>query len=102
MMTLSRKCLLATNRSATRLPMSWGELPAGQFRNSFCPHPCAAAPRITAQATIVREIDLRCIFILSTLWEELFNLERMAHHIAYLVQRLQLSRAHRLDRKSVV
>src|ERR1017187_1701397 len=99
MMVLSRKCLLTTNRSATRLPISWGELPAGQFWNSFCAYPCAAAPSSMAPATTVREIDLRCVFILSTFREKLFHLERMAHHIAYFVQRLQLPGAHRLHQR---
>src|ERR1039458_5031551 len=99
MMVLSRKCLLTTNRSATRLPISWGELPAGQFWNSFCAYPCAAAPSSMAPATTVREIDLRCVFILSTFRQKLFPLEGMAGEIGYFDKTLELPGAQSLPER---
>src|SRR5258708_27954822 len=65
---LKFECVVATNRSATRLPISWGELPAGHFLNSFgCSSSCKGNASTTIHVASNNTNALRYRFIMSPL-----------------------------------
>src|SRR5436190_8017328 len=66
---LKLECGVAINRSATRLPISFGELPAGHFRNSFgCSCACSDSATSIIETANNSVVVLRDRFIMSPLF----------------------------------
>ena len=62
------ECGIASSRSATRLPISWGELPAGHFLNSFgCFCACRGRVSTIIPAASSNPNVVRYRFIMSSL-----------------------------------